>query len=101
MTDSRSRTAAFVITGLVVALVALGGVVHERQRRAATRFDDAETRIAVRLRAVALPRSMTALLPPVMPALRVVLTPSGIDLDDAALVASWHPRERAAVLSRL
>jgi hypothetical protein len=98
MSASGTRWVSGIAAVVIASAVAVA--VHHRRRRA-TRFEDAAARLAERLRAVDLPRSEGARLPPVRPSLRVIITASGVDLDDAATVASWRRQDRDAVLEGL
>lgn len=102
MNSPLARKVAFVSLGAAGALAVFGGgaaLVYFVRR--ASRFEDAETRAQERLRDVAIPTLATARLPRVSPSLRVVIRRSGLALDHTAVAASWSPRDRAAVLSRL
>lgn len=102
MRPSRSRLVVRAVTLLAVALVASAfGVAVVRRRRRATRFEDAAARLALQARAMDLPRSEVARLPAVVPSLRVLVSPAGVDVDHAAVMATWRPEERAAVLVSL
>lgn len=91
-----------LVAVLAVALVASAfGIAVVRRRRRATRFEDAAARLAVELRAMHLPRSEVARLPAVVPSLRAIITPTGVGLDHAAVMATWSVEERATVLAGL
>ena len=102
MSPSRSRLVVRVVAVLAVTLATSAfGVAVARRRRRVTRFEDAAARLALRARAMDLPRSEVARLPAVVPSLRVLVSPAGVDVDHAAVMATWSAEERAAVLSSL
>ena len=98
---NRGRFALAIVAALLVALLIGAVVTTPLPWHPPGRYADAESNRARQLREIALPFLPGACPPAPLPALRVVVTSTGIDLDHIAVVASWRQEDREAVLARL